>query len=45
MRFLRYFEYLMITAALTIPTTAKAEIINWRDNCNSWDHVTAEETY
>ena len=45
MRFLRYFEYLMITAALTIPTTAKAELINWGDNCNPWEHVPAEETY
>ena len=45
MRLLRYFEYLVLIATLSVPTTAKAELINWRVNCSPWDQVPAADTF
>ena len=45
MRFLRYFEYLVIIATLTVATMTNAELINRRDNCNPWGHVPAADNF
>lgn len=31
--------------ATSVPTTASAERINWRNNCSPWEHIPANETF